>query len=482
MSIQISKKSLVGFVLTLIIILAGTMAYAAKDHDRADAKPAVRSPEIQKQVDKRQEWFKHDKFGMFIHWGIWANPAGMYKGKPHRHFTEWHQHMTGQTWGEYSQLARKFNPVKFDADQWVRMAKRAGMKYIVITSKHHDGFCIFPSDYSTYDIDDASPFDRDPLAELAGACKKHGIRLGFYYSHCVDWSHPGGYKGGERWAKERKDDPSLDWNKDREITHEDYVRGKALPQVRELLTKYGDVCLIWFDIARFGPTNEYPQAFHDLIRELQPDCLINSRIVDASDGVPRYPDLYDYYSMGDYKTSPPAGGMYWESTISMHGSYGVDHRPRAAKSWRSPDVLLRQLVKCVAHNGNYLLNIGPEGDGSLNQNTLERLESMGRWFDGNSESIYGTRACKNGKLSGFNGEVTAKSESIYLHVFDWPQDGTLTITGVPEKVATVSILNGGAVVKFEQDGTTLSLTGLPTESERPDKIGHTVIVIRYASR
>ncbi len=458
-----------------VALLCGQPAAAQKKED--EPGPAVRDAKIQKQVDKRLEWFKHDKFGMFIHWGVWSNPAGVWEGKPTRHFTEWLQYHAGLPWEKYRKLAKEFNPTRFDADYWVRMAKRAGMKYIVITSKHHDGFAIFHSKVTEYDIEDASPYKPDPLKELAKACKKHDIRLGFYYSHCVDWSHPGGYRGGAKLARSRKDDMSLDWNKNGEIDHEDYVKGKSLPQVRELLTNYGDMAIIWFDIARFGV--EYPKMFHDMIHEIQPDCLINSRIVEGSDGTPEHPNLYDYYSMGDYKTNPPAGGMYWESTISMHGSYGVDHRPGAEKHWRSTDRLLRQLVKCIAHNGNYLLNIGPEGDGSLNEPTVERLKAMGQWMDSNSEAIYGTSPMKSA-IKGFNGESVCKDKRIYLHVFRWPENGMLNIGNVPVKVEKASILNGRARVEFEQDGESVKLSNLPWDKDRPDKVGHTVIVLHCA--
>jgi alpha-L-fucosidase len=233
-------------------------------------------PPVDAAKEKRLEWFREAKYGLFIHWGLYAIPAGQWNGKRSLGLGEWVMLRSTVPVMEYEKLATRFNPVKFNADDWVKLAKDAGMKYIVITSKHHDGFALFKSAASAYNIVDATPFKRDVLKELADACARGGIRLGFYYSQSQDWHEPNG--AGNEW----------DFGPDDKKDYDQYLRGKAEPQVKELLTNYGKVALIWFDTPRMM-TGDRPHRFTKIVRELQPDTLIDGRL--GADG--------DYKSTGD---------------------------------------------------------------------------------------------------------------------------------------------------------------------------------------
>jgi alpha-L-fucosidase len=323
-----------------------------------------RDPAIQDSArERRLAWFREAKYGLFIHWGLYAIPAGEWRGQRSLGLGEWVMFRSQVPVREYEQLASRFDPVKFNADDWVRLAKDAGMKYIVITSKHHDGFAIFKSNASRYNIVDATPFKRDVLKELADACARQGMRLGFYYSQSQDWHEPNG--AGNEW----------DFGPDDKKDYDQYLRGKAEPQVRELLTGYGAVALIWFDTPRMM-TGDRAQRFADIVRSLQPNTLIDGRL--GTEG--------DYRSTGDNVIPPDVSGEAWETPATINHTWGYRTDDT---DWKSPGQIAFKLIDIVSKGGNYLLNVGPMADGIIPQPSQDILHTVGRWLRVNGEAVYG---------------------------------------------------------------------------------------------
>ena len=363
--------------------------------------------------DARLDWWRDARFGMFIHWGLYAIPAGEWHGQAIPGIGEWIMLRARIPVHEYEQLARKFNPTRFDADAWVQLAKRAGQKYLVITSKHHDGFCMFDSKLTNYDIVDATPFGRDPMRELAAACQKHDIRLCFYYSQTQDWHHPDGDGNDWDYYEVRKDFAG-------------YVEGYVKPQVRELLTNYGPIGLIWFDTPK-SMTSGQSQSLVDLVHQLQPECLVNGRVGNH---------LGDYASTRD--NAIPAdwlAEMDWETPATINDTWGFK---RDDHNWKSVPDLVHKLVDIASKGGNYLLNVGPTAEGIIPQPSIERLEGIGRWLDVNGASVYGTRP---GPIQGLEWcRSTRGKDGVYLHVFDWPAGGVLRIPELAQPVRSAHLL------------------------------------------
>jgi alpha-L-fucosidase len=367
----------------------------------------------QARDDPRLNWWRDAKFGLFIHWGLYALPAGVWRGRPIPGIGEWIMLRARVPVAEYEQLAARFNPTRFDPDSWVSLAKRAGQKYLVITAKHHDGFCLFDSRLTEYDIVDATPFGRDPMQALSAVCQRHGVRLCFYYSQTQDWHHPNG--------------DGNDWDYDESAKDFDaYIQTYVKPQVRELLTNYGPIGLIWFDTPR-RITPQQSRELVDLVHEVQPDCLVNGRVGN---------DLGDYASTRDNVI--PAKQlleMDWETPATINDTWGYkqdDH------NWKSTADLIRKLVDITSKGGNYLLNVGPTAEGIIPQPSVERLEAIGRWLELNGEAVYGTRA---GPLQGLDWcRTTARDNTVYVHVLDWPAGGQLHLPSPPGTVSGARLL------------------------------------------
>jgi alpha-L-fucosidase len=392
----------------------------------AQTQPLKVNPETgesQEQFAARTAWWREAKFGMFIHWGVYAVPADSSQGAGEWYFYN-HTDKDPTTGAEkhlqvadYAKFADRFNPVRFDARKWVSAAKNAGMKYIVITTKHHDGFCMFDSKLTDYNIVKATPFHRDPLKELARECRRQGIRLCFYHS-IMDW-HEADYLPRRAWDTRPVEGASLN-------RYIQYMEG----QLRELLTHYGPIGVIWFD----GGWEHSPQDLHadevvKEIRALQPGILINNRI--------DLPEDFDTPEQTIPANALP-GGRLWETCMTLNDTWGY---ARNDHDWKSGPDLIRKLCDIASKGGNFLLNVGPTDLGEFTPETLDRLTQVGAWMKANGESIYGTTKSPFKKLA-FKGRCTQKGNRLYLQVFEWPESG-LQIRGLTTPIVSARTLNGG---------------------------------------
>ncbi|TAH37235.1 MAG: hypothetical protein EYC70_09660 [Planctomycetota bacterium] len=377
--------------------------------------------------EERMDWWREARFGMFIHWGLYAIPAGTW-GQETGH-GEWIMNTAQIPVEEYEKLREQFNPVKFDADEIVTIAKNAGMKYIVITSKHHDGFALFDSAVSDYDVM-ATPFRRDILRELAEACARQGVRMCWYHS-IMDWHHPD-YLPRREW--EARPAEGADFNR-----YVQYLHG----QVTELLTNYGPIGVMWFD-GEWESTwkHEYGQPLYDLCRRLQPSVIVNNRVDVGRGGMGGF--TQDAGLAGDFGTPeqeiPAMGvpGVDWETCMTMNDHWGYNSHDKNFKSTRA---LIRMLVDIASKGGNYLLNVGPTAEGEIPPESVQRLEEIGRWMAVNGAAIHGTVASPFPGLPW--GRATLKpgrNPVLYLHVFEWPRDGVLVVPGLGSDPRRVSLL------------------------------------------
>jgi alpha-L-fucosidase len=350
--------------------------------------------------DEKMAWFREAKFGLFIHWGLYSIPAGEWEGKRVPGIGEWIMHNAPIPVTEYEKLAKQFDPVKFNAEEWVQMAEDAGMKYIVITSKHHDGFAMYHSHVSPYNIYDATPFHRDPIHELAEACARHHMKFGFYYSQSQDWHEPGGMGN--------TNDFGPDDLKDKNGSYDKYLKEKAEPQVAELLQNYGPVCLMWFDTARVMNVNGRGQAFIDLVHKYQPACLIDGRLGVAG----------DYTSTGD--NAIPTQGVAtndWETPATINHTWGFR---KDDTDWKSPGEIIFKLVDIASKGGNYLLNVGPTSEGVIPQGSQDNLRSVGKWLKVYGEAVYGAGRSPFGEEFGeFSKARDHTGKEVFLARNDW---------------------------------------------------------------
>ncbi|MFD2968036.1 alpha-L-fucosidase [Sphingobacterium bambusae] len=398
----------------------------------------------------RTAWFEEARYGMFIHWGLYSAAEGLWKGEKLRYgnnYAEWIRYRNRISKEEYGELAKRFVWDKINPEEWVIAAKKSGMKYIIMTSKHHDGVALWDTQVGDYSLTKLSGSNRDIIKELADACRKHGLKLGFYYSHWIDWEHP------------------YAWDHNQELTghvtdaqFDQYWQEKAIPQLRELLTNYGDIAVMWFDMwIPYQNTifkKEQLEQAASLIRELQPNCLINSRL-----GLPKDSKFVDFETLGDNQFGSSYTEHPWETPGTIAHSWGYNGQEH---EWKSTGQLFESLIGNVALNGDFTLNIGPRADGSLPYESISRLNDLGAWLKQYGEAIYGNTGLRLAANQHDWGKLTRKTVEniVYLHVFNWPLDRILRVTGInsmPKKVELLSN-NQTQTLPFEQQGPLLHIT------------------------
>ena len=468
------------FLTIVVCAMLSIITLNSANAQRGSRGPAVvPSTETKEQRDARMKWWREARFGMFIHWGIYSVPAGVYNGQPIGGLGEWIQNRARIPSVEYLKYAEQFNPTKFNADDFVKLAKDAGMKYIVITSKHHDGFAMFKS-ADPLNVVDATPFKRDVIKELSEACKKQDIHFGVYYSQRQDWNHPGGdVQGGGRW------DPTMDGS------YEDYLNKVAIPQVKELLTNIKPE-ILWWD-TQGSTTYEQAKPLHDLLA-LCPGIIENNRLGGGFQGDTETPE-------GMIPATGYPGGRDWETCMTINGTWGYKSTDT---NFKSTETLIRNLCDIASKGGNYLLNVGPTAEGLIPQPEIDRLLEMGKWLKVNGEAIYATgpnpfprtapaapaqpagagrsRGRGRGASMPWDWRATTKLNSdgsgkIYLHIFQWPADGKFSVTSTYKAqlvkayllAEPKTVIDGS--VTTEGDRTTFSLK-LPAAA--PDPIASVV--------
>lgn len=409
--------------------------------------------ETRGQRDARMAWWRDAKFGMFIHWGVYAVPAGTYQDRQIPGIGEWIMRNAEIPVAKYRAYARQFNPVRYDPAAWAQLARDAGMRYIVITSKHHDGFALFPSAVTDWDIEDATPYGKDLIGPLAQAARQQGLRFGLYYSQAQDWTHPGGAKArlqeGQGW------DPAHRGNFDR------YLKEIAAPQVREILTRY-QPDILWWDTPTWT-TPERAAPLHALTA-LRPGLITNNRLGGGFSGDTETPEQ-----------RIPATGFVdrdWETCMTVNGTWGYksyDH------NWKSAETLIRNLIDIVSKGGNYLLNVGPTPEGVIPEPSVQRLREVGAWMKVNREAIYGTTSSPFRKLpwGRCTKKITPEGATLFLHVFQWPADGRLLVPGLKSPVTSATLMANGISLPTQAgpEGLTISLP-----ASAPDPISSTIVL------
>lgn len=481
--------SLMKPIILLFFLVAASLTHAATTNSEPSATtptvmptpPPVADPnhpvssvpgETKAQRDARMAWWRDAKFGMFIHWGVYSVPAGYYNGQPVKGIGEWIMNKGKIPMAEYQKFAKDFTADKFDAAQFVATAKNAGMKYLVITAKHHDGFAMFDTKVNGWNIVQATPFKQDLLKALAEECRKQGIKLGFYYSQAQDWNNGGATYGAK-------------WDKAQEHDMDDYINKTAIPQITELLTKYGsDIpAVVWWDTPA-GMTKERAAKIDAVIQKLRPGLIQNNRLGGGTKGDTETPEQH----------IPAQGypGRDWESCMTLNNTWGFKKDDTA---WKSTETIIRNLADIASKGGNYLLNVGPDSHGEIPVESVKRLAEVGEWMKVNGDAIYGTTATpfgdelgkaveavdgygkKRPTSSGNVWRATQKQGHIYLIIFQWPQNGTFSVPSVPQKITGAALLaDPSAKLTVTQDEKGVSVSGLPAKA--PDAIA-SVIDLTY---
>ena len=380
-------------------------------HDPSTLRLTSRLPRTGSAQDPLR-WWREARFGLFIHWGLYAIPAGVWRGKTLPGIGEWLMFRAKVPVAEYAKLAARFHPRHFDAAGIVRLAKQAGQRYLVITAKHHDGFAMYHSESNPYNVVEATPWRHDPMVDLARECKRQGVTLCFYYSQDLDWHHPDGAWNTWDYDEKKK-------NTDR------YLREKVYPQLRELLTRYGPVGLIWFDTP-LTISHDQSAAIRRFVKRLQPKCLVSGRIGHG---------LGDYGIPRDNQMPPGRPSGDWEVCATLNHTWGFRHDDH---EWKPAGQLIRTLVESASKNLNYLLNIGPDAQGRVPGPSATRLRAMGRWLRANGASIYGSAPSPFAHDFPW-GRMTTKGRTLYLHFFSRPARA-FELRGLQTRVVSAAAL------------------------------------------
>lgn len=417
--------------------------------------------------DARMAWWRDARFGMFIHWGAYSVPAGTYKGE-RVGGGEWIMNAAHIPIPEYEKFVHAFNPVKYDADAWARTAKAAGMKYIIITSKHHDGFAMFNSRVTQYDLVDAAPAHRDAIKAIAAAAHRQGLRFGVYYS-IMDWHHP---------DAQAPNYPEYNKPAARNPNFGRYVDRYLKPQVRELLTQYPEIDVLWFDGEWIADWNdERGRDLYNFVRAIKPSIIVNNRVANRREGLSGLAKDGGI-GLGDFGTPeqrvPPEGipSADWESCMTINDNWGYQSFD---DNWKTPRFLVRTLVDVASKGGNFLLNVGPTSLGEIPHESVSRLQEMGQWLRVNGDAVYGTTASRYGLPPW--GRYTSKPGLTYAHVFDWPKNGALTLTGVKELPQQAYLLADHTPLTIAQTDSGVVVT-LPRNA--PSSIASVIVLVTGA--
>ena len=477
MNRNMKMKSAYTLPLMLSMLASAACAMKAKPTEAPASfeLPSKESPEAQwwrdsqETLDQRLAWYRDARFGMFVHWGVYSHLGNVYKGQPGGHYGEHIQRVLKIPIAEYrTEVAANFYPDRFDADEWIRLAAEAGMKYFIITAKHHDGFAMWPSKVDPDNIADATQWDRDPMMELKQACKKYGLKFGFYYSHAFDWGeelapgndwdfdNPGGDRklGGREWWKTMPGFYPI---------ARTYVDTKSIPQIMELLSTY-DPDIMWFDTPHKLPPFENFRIMK-AVREAAPNVVINGRLIKG---------WGDYANTSDRPARFKPYPTDWEGIPTTNESY----------SWSSVDDshkpaghFIQMLPQAVARGGNVLMNVGPMGNGVIDPKDVKILKGIGAWWKCYGESIRG--AGRSALPVQTWGESTLKGKTLYLHVFHWPENGELLVGGLKSNVQSARLLcNTERKLSVAKSGSKdVLIKGLPTNAPHP---ANTVIALQLA--
>ena len=464
-------------IATVVIFVAASLSHAQLEGSKAETQPmrhpvpSVQDTESSAQRDSRMQWWREARFGMFIHWGLYSIPAGTWHGQQIPGIGEWIMNNASIPVAEYKALAPQFNPTSFSARNIVALAKTAGMKYIVITAKHHDGFAMFDSKANSFNIVAATPFKRDPLRELAEECRKQGMKLGFYYSQDQDWTAP----GGSAYQTGNHDSATHHWDSAQDGDFDTYLHTKAIPQIKELLSQYAEFpVVIWFDTPTAHMTPDRAAEIVTLLNQ-HPNLIWNNRLGGGYQGDTETPEQY----------IPPQGfpARDWESCMTINDTWGYKSYDT---HFKSVETLLRNLIDIASKGGNYLLNIGPDSKGMVPDAEVERLHQMGKWLAVNGEAIYNTKPTLFGPEAGafspiekdekgnpkfiasWNWRSTTKADKIYIEIFTWPADGTFHLVNSPRKITSAYLLADSThkPLKLTQTGDRVEVH-LPTKALDP---------------